>query len=89
MTLIVDGYNLLHASGVFGPDRGARGFEQSRAALLEMLVDLLGDRASDTIVVFDAARAPDGLPARLGAATTLGAVGCMVRPARAFAGGME
>jgi ATP phosphoribosyltransferase regulatory subunit len=31
----------------------------------------------------------DGLPARLGAATTLGAVGCMVRPARAFAGGME
>jgi predicted RNA-binding protein with PIN domain len=65
MTLIVDGYNLLHASGVFGPDRGARGFEQSRAALLEMLVDLLGDRASDTIVVFDAARAPDGLPARL------------------------
>ena len=31
----------------------------------------------------------DGLPARLGAATKLGAVGCMVRPARAFAGGME
>ena len=31
----------------------------------------------------------DGLPARLGAATTLGAVGCMVRPARAFSGGME
>lgn len=31
----------------------------------------------------------DGLPARLGAATTLGAVGCMVRPARAVAGGME
>jgi len=65
MTLIVDGYNLLHASGVFGPERGPRGFEQSRVALLEMLVDLLGDRASDTIVVFDAARAPDGLPARL------------------------
>ena len=65
MTLIVDGYNLLHASGVFGESRGPRGFEQSRAALLEMLVDLLGDKASDTIVVFDAARAPDGLPARL------------------------
>ncbi|MDP2259190.1 MAG: ATP phosphoribosyltransferase regulatory subunit [Caulobacter sp.] len=31
----------------------------------------------------------DGLPVRLAAATTLGAVGCMVRPARAFAGGME
>lgn len=31
----------------------------------------------------------DGLPARLGAPSALGAVGCMVRPARAFAGGME
>lgn len=31
----------------------------------------------------------DGLPARLGAASRAGAVGCMVRPARAFAGGVE
>jgi len=31
----------------------------------------------------------DGLPARLGATTAQGAVGCMVRPARAFAGGVE
>lgn len=65
MTLIIDGYNLLHASGVFGEERGPRGFEKSRLALLDMLVDLLGDDAVDTIVVFDAARAPDGLPARL------------------------
>jgi predicted RNA-binding protein with PIN domain len=65
MTLIIDGYNLLHASGVFGTTRGPKGFEQSRAALLDMLVDVLGAKASDTIVVFDAARAPDGLPARL------------------------
>jgi len=65
MTLIVDGYNLLHASGVFGESRGPRGFEQSRNALLDMLVDLLGAKAADTIVVFDAAQAPDGLPARL------------------------
>ena len=64
MTLIIDGYNLLHASGVFGTDRGPRGFEQSRAALLDLLVDLLGDAAAGTIVVFDAAQAPDGLPAR-------------------------
>jgi predicted RNA-binding protein with PIN domain len=63
--LIIDGYNLLHASGVFGADRGPRGFEQSRLALLDMLVDLLGDEAPETLVVFDAARAPDGLPARL------------------------
>lgn len=65
MTLIIDGYNLLHASGVFGEERGPRGFEKSRLALLDMLVDLLGEAAADTIVVFDAARAPDGLPARL------------------------
>lgn len=31
----------------------------------------------------------DSLPARLGAADGQGAVGCMVRPARAFAGGVE
>ncbi|MBI5942366.1 MAG: ATP phosphoribosyltransferase regulatory subunit [Caulobacterales bacterium] len=31
----------------------------------------------------------DGLPARLGATASQGAVGCMVRPARAFAGGVE
>jgi uncharacterized protein len=65
MTLIIDGYNLLHASGVFGESRGPRGFEQSRVALLDMLVDVLGGKAADTIVVFDAARSPDGLPARL------------------------
>ncbi|MFM8635747.1 MAG: NYN domain-containing protein [Planctomycetia bacterium] len=64
MTLIIDGYNLLHASGVFGAERGPRGFEQSRIALLDLLLDLLGDDASKTIVVFDAARAPDGLPGR-------------------------
>ena len=65
MTVIVDGYNLLHASGVFGEERGARGFEQSRLALLDMLADLLGADAEKTIVVFDAAKAPDGLPGRL------------------------
>jgi uncharacterized protein len=64
MTLIIDGYNLLHASGVFGPERGPRGFEQSRIALLDLLLDLLGDEAGRTIVVFDAAKAPDGLPGR-------------------------
>ena len=64
MTLIIDGYNLLHASGVFGADRGPRGFEQSRIAMLDLLLDLLGDEAAQTIVVFDAAKAPDGLPGR-------------------------
>jgi len=64
MKLIIDGYNLLHASGVFGAGRGEKAFEQSRRALLDMLADLLGEGVSDAVVVFDAARAPDGLPAR-------------------------
>lgn len=64
MKLIIDGYNLLHASGVFGTGRGERAFEQSRRALLDMLADLLGEEAAHTVVVFDAARAPDGLPGR-------------------------
>lgn len=64
MTLIIDGYNLLHASGVFGAERGPRGFEQSRLTLLDLLADLLGTEASKTIVVFDAVNAPDGLPGR-------------------------
>jgi predicted RNA-binding protein with PIN domain len=64
MKLIIDGYNLLHASGVFGAGHGDGAFEQSRRALLDMLADLLGDEAVHTVVVFDAARAPDGLPGR-------------------------
>jgi predicted RNA-binding protein with PIN domain len=64
MKLIIDGYNLLHASGVFGTGRGERAFEESRRALLDMLADLLGDEVGQTVVVFDAARAPDGLPGR-------------------------
>ena len=65
MSLIIDGYNLLHASGVFGAVRGPRGFEASRVALLDMLVDVLGERAAGALVVFDAAHAPDGLPGRV------------------------
>ena len=65
MKLIIDGYNLLHASGVFGAGRGEGAFEQSRRALLDMLADLLGEEAAHTVVVFDAARAPDGLPGRV------------------------
>ena len=60
--IIIDGYNLLHASGVFGDARGPLGFEQSRRALLDHLSELLGAEAEQTIVVFDAADAPDGLP---------------------------
>jgi predicted RNA-binding protein with PIN domain len=64
MKILIDGYNLLHASGVFGGVRGARGFEASRQALLKELARLLGDAAASATVIFDAADAPPGLPDR-------------------------
>lgn len=64
MKILIDGYNLLHASGIFGADRGARGFEASRHALLDALARLLGDARCHTTVVFDATDAPPGLPDR-------------------------
>lgn len=64
MRILIDGYNLLHASGVFGEKRGPGGFEASRRALLDALARLLGDDRQHATVVFDAADAPPGLPER-------------------------
>lgn len=64
MKILIDGYNLLHASGIFGGVRGARGFEASRRALLDELARLLGDASTSVTVIFDAADAPPGLPDR-------------------------
>jgi ATP phosphoribosyltransferase regulatory subunit len=52
--------------------------------LFEVRSDALGDERPVA-----AGGRYDGLPARLGAETKTGAVGCMVRPARAYAGGGE
>ena len=41
MALIIDGYNLLHASGILGRGTGPGGLERSRAALLNFLVESL------------------------------------------------
>ena len=66
MTLLVDGYNLLHASGILGRGRGPGGFERSRLALLNFIAESLPDetRARAT-VVFDAAHAPPNMPRTL------------------------
>jgi predicted RNA-binding protein with PIN domain len=64
MKILIDGYNLLHASGVFGEVRGPGGFEASRRALLDALAALLGDQRHAATIVFDAADAPAGLPER-------------------------
>ncbi len=60
--LLIDGYNLLHASGVFGAG-GRTSLESSREALLDWLGDVLSHaQRARTTIVFDARCAPPGLP---------------------------
>ncbi len=68
MTLLIDGYNLLHVTGIDGLNQrelshGAKGFQRSREALLRFLAASIepADLARTTIV-FDATDAPPGLP---------------------------
>jgi uncharacterized protein len=63
MPLLIDGYNLLHASGVFGEGTALTELHRSREALLAFLASSLeqAERSRATIV-FDAAAAPPGLP---------------------------
>jgi hypothetical protein len=59
---LIDGYNLLHASGVFGTV-GRTSLESSREALLDWLGEVLSDaQRQRTVIVFDARDAPPGLP---------------------------
>ena len=60
--ILIDGYNLLHASGVFGAG-GRTSLETSREALLDWLGAVLSDAQRDrTTIVFNARGAPPGLP---------------------------
>jgi predicted RNA-binding protein with PIN domain len=63
MPLLIDGYNLLHVSGVFGRGTALTELHRSREALLAFLASSLepAERTLTTIV-FDAAGAPPGLP---------------------------
>lgn len=62
MALLIDGYNLLHVTGLFGRG-GAASFEASRNALLGFLAAAIdADERLLTTVVFDATHAPPGLP---------------------------
>lgn len=62
--LIIDGYNLLHATGIFGRGVGPGGLERARQALVRLLVaSLEPDQRERTTVVFDATSAAGrGLP---------------------------
>jgi predicted RNA-binding protein with PIN domain len=62
MSILIDGYNLLHVSGVFGVPGSPHAFRQSRERLIAMLAGALGDEAQRTQIVFDASDAPPGLP---------------------------
>ncbi|HEX5102411.1 MAG TPA: NYN domain-containing protein, partial [Pirellulaceae bacterium] len=62
MALLIDGYNLLHAAGIFSAS-GPPTLEAARVALLDFLVESLpAKELARTGVVFDAAHAPPGLP---------------------------
>jgi uncharacterized protein len=63
VALIIDGYNLLHASGVIGRGVGPGGLARSRQALLAVLsASLESDQRACTTVVFDSGAAGRGLP---------------------------
>ena len=63
MSLLIDGYNLLHVTGIAGRGGGPGGFHQTREALLRFLAaSISDDQRVQTTVVFDANDAPPGLP---------------------------
>jgi hypothetical protein len=66
MALLIDGYNLLHASDVFPTSQSPATLENARRALLDFLVERLTAKVlARTIVAFDAVAAPPGLPREL------------------------
>jgi uncharacterized protein len=63
MGLVIDGYNLLHASGILGRGVGPGSLERSRRALLNFLAESLDEaELARTVVVFDARDPPPLLP---------------------------
>jgi len=63
MFLLIDGYNLLHVTDIFGKGSGPGGFQRSREALLRFLAASISPaERKQTTIVFDATHAPLGLP---------------------------
>lgn len=63
MPLLIDGYNLLHVTALFGRGTGPGGFHRSRLALLDFLAARLSPAERErTTIVFDSAEAPPNLP---------------------------
>jgi uncharacterized protein len=63
MDTLIDGYNLLYATGILGRNIGPGTLARARFGLLNFLAASLGEVARRaTIVVFDARDAPRGVP---------------------------
>jgi len=64
MALLIDGYNLLHVTDIFGSAVGTEtALHASRQALLAYLATALNAKTrAETTIIFDAAGAPPGLP---------------------------
>jgi predicted RNA-binding protein with PIN domain len=63
MALLIDGYNLLHVTGIFAAAGAGTELHRSRMALLDFLAaSIAGRERKQTTIVFDAAGAPPGLP---------------------------
>src|SRR4051812_39982061 len=63
MALLIDGYNLLNVTGIFGQEGPGTELHRTRVALLNFLSESIDDRErKGTTIVFDAAGAPPGLP---------------------------
>lgn len=63
MALLIDGYNLLNVTGIFGGDGPGTALHRTRLAFLNFLAASFTKRQRNgTTIVFDAAGAPPGLP---------------------------
>jgi uncharacterized protein len=61
MSLLIDGYNLLNATGILGRGIGPGGLQRAREALLNLLAESIPpEELSRATVVFDASEAPWG-----------------------------
>jgi predicted RNA-binding protein with PIN domain len=66
MALLIDGYNLLHVTEIFGRPGAGTELHRTRIALLDFLAASIDERQRPhTTIVFDAAGAPPGLPRTL------------------------
>jgi predicted RNA-binding protein with PIN domain len=63
MALLIDGYNLLNVTSIFGDAGPGTALHRTRVAFLNFLSSSFSKRErSQTTIVFDAAGAPPGLP---------------------------